>query len=299
MQSLSQGWAFLKQAWSMAFKDKDLLKPSVYALVVGMIVSMIGIIPIIIVAVTFGGNQVGNIIMGILGAVLMFVQFVITYVFSAMTIHLIYGYLTQGDGRMSEAMAIVRRDFIDILTLAAVSTLVGMLRSMTQNNRKNNVLAGFLRSAMKAVEALWTEAALLVLPAMVIDDMNLKEGLARIVKITKENLLLIGISTVGVGWVTGLISFIFSLIGLVLAFAIGAGIAALAGNSTVILVVGISIGVLIFFTFVMVASLFSSYTRTAYHTCLYIWARDVETARAQGSSMQVTAPAPLAAALAQ
>lgn len=299
MQSLSQGWAFLKQAWSMAFKDKDLLKPSVYALVVGMIVSMIGIIPIIIVAVTLGGNQVGNIIMGILGAVLMFVQFVITYVFSAMTIHLIYGYLTQGDGRMSEAMAIVRRDFIDILTLAAVSTLVGMLRSMTQNNRKNNVLAGILRSAMRAVEALWTEAALLVLPAMVIDDMNLKEGLARIVKITKENLLLIGISTVGVGWVTGLISFVFNIIGLVLAFAIGAGIAAVAGNSTVILVVGISIGVLIFFTFVMVASLFSSYTRTAYHTCLYIWARDVETAKAQGSSMQVMAPAPLAAALAQ
>jgi hypothetical protein len=298
MQSLSQGWAFLKQAWSMAFKDKDLLKPSVYALVVGMIVSVIGIIPIIIVAVTFGGNQIGNILMGILGAVLMFVQFVIAYVFSAMTIHLIYGHLTKGDGRMSEAMAIVRRDFVDILTLAAVSTLVGMLRSMAQNNRKNNVLAGILRAAMRAVEALWTEAALLVLPAMVIDDLNLKEGLARIVRITKENLLLIGISTVGVGWVTGLISLVFNVIGLVLAFAIGAGIATMAGNSTAILVVGISIGVLIFFAFVMVVSLFSSYTRTAYHTCLYIWARDVETAKAQGSSAQVMAPAPLAAALA-
>ena len=42
MQSFSRGWAFLKQAWSMAFKDKDLLKPSIYALVVGMIVSEIG-----------------------------------------------------------------------------------------------------------------------------------------------------------------------------------------------------------------------------------------------------------------
>ena len=34
MQSFSRGWSFLKQAWGMAFKDKDLLKPSVYALVV-------------------------------------------------------------------------------------------------------------------------------------------------------------------------------------------------------------------------------------------------------------------------
>ncbi|MFN8410926.1 MAG: hypothetical protein U0Z26_00925 [Anaerolineales bacterium] len=298
MQSFSRGWNFLKQAWSMAFKDKDLLKPSVYALIIGMIVSVIGIIPIVIVAFVFGDNVIGRVIMGVLGALLMFVQFVVTYVFSAMTIHLIYGYLTKGDGRMSEAWAIVRRDFFDILTLAAVSTIVGMLRSMTQNNRRNNLFASILRSALRVVEALWTEAALLVLPAMVIDDLNLKDSLARIVKITKENLLLIGISTVGVRWVTGLIGFVFGMIGLVLAFAIGGGIAYVGSASTVVVVIGIAIGALIFFSFVMVATLFSSYTSTAYHTCLYIWARDVEVAQREGRSIQVAAPAPLAAALA-
>lgn len=299
MQSFSKGWSFLKQAWGMAFKDKDLLKPSVYALIVGMIVSVIGIIPILIVAFFVGDSQVGRVIMGILSAILMFVQFVVTYVFSAMTIHLIYGYLTKGDARMDEAWAIVRRDFFDILTLAAVSTLVGMLRSMAQNNRKNNVFAGILRTVMRAVEALWTEAALLVLPAMVIDDLNFKNSLARIVEITKENLLLIGISTVGVRWVTGLIGFVVGAIGLLLAFAVGGGIAYVANGSTAILIVGVAIGALIFFSFVMVTALFSSYTHTAYHTCLYIWARDVETAKVEGrATQQVAAPAPLAAALA-
>lgn len=298
MQSFSRGWNFLKQAWSMAFKDKDLLKPSLYALIVGLIISVIGIIPIIIAAVSFGDSQIGRIIMGVLGAILMFVQFTVTYVFSAMTIRLIYGYLTTGDGRMDEAWAIVRRDFFDILTLAAVSTIVGVLRNMANSNRKNNVLGSILRSAMRAVEALWTEAALLVLPAMIIDDLNLKDGLARIVKITKENFLLIGIGFVGVRWVTGLIGFAFTVIGLLLAFAIGGGIAYVSGGSTAILVVGITIGALIFFTFLMVSSLFSSYTTTAYHTCLYIWAREVEKATAEGRSTQVAAPAPLAAALA-
>lgn len=299
MQSFSRGWSFLKQAWGMAFKDKDLLKPSVYALIVGMIVSVIGIIPIIIVAVVVGGdNQIGRVIMGFFGVILMFVQFVVTYVFSAMTIHLIYGYLTKGDARMDEAWAIVRRDFVDIVTLAAVSTLVGTLRSMAQNNRRNNVLAGILRTAMRAVEALWTEAALLVLPAMVIDDLNLKNSLARIVQITKENLLLIGISTVGVRWVTGLIGFVFTMIGLVLAIAVGGGIAYVGNASTALVVVGIAIGAMIFFTFIMVSALFSSYTTTAYHTCLYIWARDVEKAQVEGRvTQQVLAPAPLAAAL--
>ena len=298
MQSFSRGWNFLKQAWGMAFKDKDLLKPSIYALIVGMIISVIGIIPIIITVIAFGGNELGNIVIGVLSAILMFIQFTVTYVFSAMTIRLIYGYLTTGDARMDEAWSIVRRDFFDILTLAAVSTIVGVLRNMANSNKKNNVLGSILRSAMRAVEALWTEAALLVLPAMIIDDLNLKDGLARIVKITKENFLLIGISFVGVRWVTGLIGFAFTMIGLILAFAIGGGIAYVAGGSTAILVIGITIGALIFFTFVMVSSLFSSYTSTAYHTCLYIWAREVEKATVEGRSTQVAAPAPLAAALA-
>ena len=298
MQSFSRGWNFLKQAWGMAFKDKDLLKPSIYALIVGMIISVIGIIPIIITVIAFGGNELGNIVIGVLSAILMFIQFTVTYVFSAMTIRLIYGYLTTGDARMDEAWSIVRRDFFDILTLAAVSTVVGILRNMANNNRKNNVFASILRTAMRAVEALWTEAALLVLPAMVIDDLNLKDGLARIVKITKENFLLIGISFVGVRWVTGLIGFVFVVLGLLLGLGIGGGIASLSGGSTAILVIGITIGALIFFTFLMVSSLFSSYTSTAYHTCLYIWARDVETATVEGRSTQVAAPAPLAAALA-
>jgi hypothetical protein len=298
MESFSRGWSFLQQAWGMAFKDKDLLKPSVYALLVGMIVSVIGIIPLTIAYFIFGGSQAGNFVLFILGGLLVFVQFVVTYVFSGMTVYLIYGYLSEGDGRMDKAWAIVQRDFFDILTLAAASTAVNMLKSAAQRNRKNSVVSGLMRSATSLLETLWTEAAYLILPAMVIDDLNLKNSLQRVWNITKQNLLLIGISTVGVRWVTGLISFVFSAIGFVIAFAIGGGLSFISGGSTAISVVGIVIGAFVFFAFAMVASIFSSYTNTAYHTCLYIWARDVETAKAQGSSVPVSAPAPLAAALA-
>lgn len=300
MQSFSRGWTFLKQAWSMAFKDKDLLKPSVYALVVGMIVSVIGIIPIMIAAFIFGDSQFGNIVLFVLGAILVFVQFVVTYVFSGMTVYLIFGYLSEGDGRMDKAWAIVRRDFFDILTLAAASTAVNLIRSAAQRNRRGGMAANIARQATGLLETLWTEASYLVLPAMIIDDLNLKDGLQRIWKITRENLLLIGISTVGVRFVTGLIGFVFGAVGLIIALAVGGGLAYFSGGQTAISIVGIAIGALIFFTFVMVASVFSSYTSTAYHTCLYIWAREVEKATVEGRvASQVAAPAPLAAVLAQ
>ena len=298
MQSFSRGWTFLKQAWSMAFKDKDLLKPSVYALVVGMIVSVLGTIPIIIAAFLLSDTQFGNIVLFVLSAILVFVQFVVTYVFSGMTVYLIFGYLSEGDGRMDKAWEIVRRDFFDILTLAAASTVVNLIRNAAQRNRKGGMAASIARQATGLLETLWTEASYLVLPAMVIDDLNLKDGLQRIWKITKENLLLIGISTVGVRFVTGLIGFVFGVIGFIIAFAVGGGLAYLSGGQAAISIVGIAIGALIFFTFVMVASVFSSYTTTAYHTCLYIWAREVEKATAQGlAPAQVAAPAPLAAVL--
>ena len=297
MQSFTRGWSFLQQAWSMAFKDKDLIKPSIYALIVGMIVSVIGIIPIALAAFIFGTEGVvAQAILFVLGAILVFVQFVVSYVFSAMTVYLIYGYLAEGDGRMDKAWAIVRRDFFDILTLAAVSTVVNLLRQSAQKNRKG-LLAGVLRAAAGALEALWTEAALLVLPAMVIDDLNLKDGLARILKITRENLLLVGISAVGVNGVTGLIGFVLGVIGAVLGFGVGYGIILVAGSATFGIVIGIVLGALIFFSFVMVASVISTYTGTAYHTCLYIWARETEKARAQGQTSAVAAPAPLAAVL--
>jgi membrane-anchored glycerophosphoryl diester phosphodiesterase (GDPDase) len=209
MQSFSRGWSFLKQAWNMAFKDRDLLKPSIYALVVGMIVSVIGIIPIAIAGLIFGGSQIGNIVMAVLGGIMVFIQFVITYVFSGMTAYLIFEFLSEGDGRMDKAWDIVRRDFFDLLTLAAASTVVNMLKRAANRNRgRGNLAPGLIRGAANLFEVLWTEASYLILPAMVIDDLSLKDGMQRVLKITKENLLLIGISTVGVRWVTGLIGFV-------------------------------------------------------------------------------------------
>ncbi|RLD05620.1 MAG: hypothetical protein DRI32_03920, partial [Chloroflexi bacterium] len=118
----------------------------------------------------------------------------------------------------------------------------------------------------------------------------------RATQIVQDNLLLMGISTVGVKTVTGLIGFGLGLTGAIIGSALGFGIISLFGGTTVTLglVIGIVAGLLVFFIFVMIATVISTYTTTAYHTCLYIWARDAEKAE---SIESVSAPAPLAAVL--
>jgi len=302
MQSFSRGWSFLQEAWSLAFKDKDLIKPSIYALIVGSIVSVIGAIPIIITAIFLGdAGRIGQFILAAMGAVLVFANFVVSYVFSGMTVYLIYEYLTKGDGRMETAWSIVRRDFLDLITLAAVSTVVNVIKNAARRNRYRRGLGGIaaavISSAAGLLEVLWTEVSYLILPAMVIEDMNLADAAKRVAQIVKDNFLLVGISTVGVRAVTGLIGFLLGLAGLVLGFGVGYGIIAVLGTSTIGLILGIGLGLMIFLLLSMVASVIASYTTTAYHTCLYLWARNVEVAQTSGQPVRVAAPAPLAAVL--
>ncbi len=230
MQSFSRGWSFLKEAWTMAFKDRDLIKPSIYSLIVGFIVSVIFLIPMIGSAVLLGDRGiVGQVIIFIFGTLLIFAQYSVGYIFSAMTIYLVYGYLAEGDGVMEKAWAIVRREWLNIISLAAASTGVSLLKSAIRGKGRSvgrNALAGL-------VSTVWTEAAFLILPVMVIENMNLKNSLQRAGHIIKNNLLLVGISTVGVRAVNGLIGFLLGAGGIALGFGAGFGIVSLTSVNSV------------------------------------------------------------------
>src|SRR5450756_1454117 len=145
---------------------------------------------------------------------MIFIQYTVTYIFSAMTIYLVYGYLAEGDGVMSKAWAIVMREWLNIISLAAASTAVNLVKNQIRGKGGSggrNVLAGL-------IDTVWTEAAFLILPAMVIEDINLKDALKRAGSIIKNNLLLVGISTVGVKTVNGVIGFLLGALGIGLGF---------------------------------------------------------------------------------
>ena len=293
MDSLRRGWGFLNQAWQMAMADKDLLKPSIYALIAGFIVTIILVIPIGVVTFMLQDFSGGQYIIYVLGALLIFIQYIVGYIFSAMTVYLVYGYLAEGDGRMDKAWAVVKRDLLDIASLAAASTLVSLLQTAVRGRGRSggrNFLAGI-------IETVWTEAAFLILPAMVIEDINLKGGIKRATQIIKENLLLVGISTVGVKTITGLIGFLLGVLGVGLGFGVGLGIGSASQGSVTGLITGVILGILIATPFIMVATIIATYTSTAYHTCLYLWARDVERARLSGQIGEVSAPSLLSAVL--
>jgi hypothetical protein len=293
MDSIKRGFEFLKQSWKMAFADQDLLKPSIYALFAGFLLTLASLVPLALIGIFLGDFGFGRVLLFALMGLLLFSQFIVTYVFSAMTAYLIYGYLAEGDGRLDKAWAVVRRDAWDLTSLAAASAAIRVLQEM-MSGRKNNL---FRETIANLVGVLWTEATYLVLPAMVIEDLNLRDGLKRAGQIMRDNLVLVGISTVGVRAVTGLIGFLLGGFGIFLGVVVGVGLATIFSGSTWSIVAGVVLGILFATPFLMSAAVVNTYTATAYHTCLYLWARDVERARQAGLDVPVTAPRPLAAVL--
>ncbi len=292
--SIKRGFGFLGQALDMARQDGDLIKPSLYGLVVGAVASLIGAVPIVIAALLVGGSDLGNVVVGALGAGLIFVQYAIAYIFSGMTAYLVYGFLAEGDGRMDRAWEIVRRDWLDILSLAAASTLVKIVEGFVRGRgRSRNPLRETLANLL---EGVWTSATYFILPAMIIEDLNLPQALKRATEIIRKNLLLVAVTEIGVSGVVGLVGGLLGVVAVLLGVGLFLAFAA-AGEPTLMLAGGVA-AVLTAGTLLAVISAASSYVTTAYHTCMFLWARDAERAVAHGASAQsVRAPEPVAAVL--
>ena len=294
--SIQRGFGFLGQAINLARKDSDLLKPSFFSLLVSVVVAAIGAVPLIAVALLAGDTQPGKISLYVLGALLIFAQYAVAYVFSGMTAYLVYQYLTEGDGRMDQAWAIVRRDGLDLLALAAASTAVKLLENALRGNGRNRNIAGGIAASI--INSVWTTATFFILPAMVIEDLSLPQALKRATYIVKNNFMLVAVTEVGVGTVVGLVGFLLGLV----AVALGVGVfLALAqmGTGLATLAIAIAAAVLVAGIPLALITAFTSYVTTAYHTCLFLWAREAEKAVSLGQSAQMApVPGPLAAVLA-
>jgi len=276
--SLGKGWSFMKAAFRMAGQNRKLLAPSVY-LVVGTIVYF-AIWVVCLIAADVGSMSNGTI--ALLGMASTFGSFLIFYFCCGMTVNMIDVHLKGGQPSLKEAAADAGKNFLAIVFLATVSTIIETLAKAARNN---DSLVG--KILMGIIEAIWTVVSFLLLPAIIIEDASFGQAMSRVRSLYKDKLLLIGIGEVGVRALTGLIGFVMILVifgVFYLSFTVMSGAAALL---TSFLVGG---------TLLALFAAFNIYLRMAYYTCLYLWAAEVEQAEV-GARDRVVAPGPLGVAL--
>ncbi len=279
--SISRGWTFLRESFAMAFRDKDLFLPSLFSVLANLV--LLGGLGL---ALYFTGNlealfeDEGEGLTLIGWVVLLaasFAGYLVTYFFTGMTVHLVDVHLRGRDAQLGSAFADSLRNIGAIAALAVVSVVVAIIAGMIRGNRRG----GLRRMAADGVERAWLAATYLILPVMILEDTSFLRSVERATHLHRHNLLQIVVGELGLMITARIIS------GLMVLLAIGLAVGAYFG-APALLPVAIGLALLLF---VLIAA-FMAYVRTAFYTCLYLWAVAMETV---GES--VPAPAPLRPAL--
>jgi hypothetical protein len=273
-ENILKGFSFIKQSFVLITKDVDLIKPSIYSIFLGIFFTAITGIAIYLSSKTMPSELVYILVFLVLLG-----EYYISYFFTGMTAFLVYDYFKDGDATMSEAWAATKKNALTLFYLSIISAIVRLVTGVLSGTASG--LAGMV---LGFIERVWTVATYFIIPAIVIEDRDLKGAVARASDIMQKHLLPIGVGEIAVGFVTGLLTIIGFIIAIVLGISIFGAMSSATGAILAILIAAVII--------VLVIAL-SMYVTTAYHTCLFLWARSIEDA-GTGAPGTVKPPVPIA-----
>ncbi|MGB8217613.1 MAG: DUF6159 family protein [Candidatus Methanoperedens sp.] len=283
-ENIFKGFSFIKESFSLITKDADLIKPSIYSIFVAIFFTIVSVIVLFLLQ-----SVIPTGIYYILVFLVLLGDYYISYFFTGMTAYLVYDFFKDGDATMSEAWAATKKNALTLFYLSIISAVIYIITSAfrRQSRERGSVGGGIGGMIMGFIESVWTVATYFIIPAIVIEDRDIKGAVARATDIIKKNLLPIGVGEIAVELVTGLISFI----GFIIAIGVGFLIMSSIGSVT-----GIIVAILVAAVLIILIVALSMYITTAYHTCLFLWARNVEDAKV-GALGTVRPPAPIASAM--
>ena len=279
--SLSRSWAFLRESVTMAFRDKDLMLPAFFAILANLV--LLGLLALILhltgnlePLLSESEHEIGPVGWVIL-IVMAFVGYVVTFFFTGMTVHLVDVHLKGKDAQLGSAFRDSLKNIGGILMLSVITLVVSLLTGALRGRDSS----GLRRAAANAAERAWTVASYLLLPIIILEDISFIDATSRGTRLHGQNLIQIVVGELGLLIAMRIISFVTMLIAV--GFVVGFYLL-----SPALLVVGIVIGALL----LLLTMAFAAYVRTAFYTCLYLWAAAMETA-----GDRVPAPAPLQPAI--
>ncbi len=283
-ENIFKAFSFIKESFRLITKDADLIKPSIYSIFVAIFFTIVSVIVLFVLRF-----QIPEEMFYILGFIVLLGVYYISYFFTGMTAFLVYDFFKDGDATMSEAWAATKKNALTLFYLSIISAIIYIITSAFRRKprERRGVGGGIGDMIIGFIESVWTVATYFIIPAIVIEDRDIKGAVSRAADIMKRNLLPIGVGEIAVGFVTGLIS----VIGFIVAIVLGLWIMSSIGTLT-----GVIVAVTVAAVLVILIVALSMYITTAYHTCLFLWARDVEDAKL-GAPGTIKPPAPIASAL--
>lgn len=230
------------------------------------VATVVNVIFAIVYAVVGSDSAIGMIFLP-LGLIALYF---IDYFCAGMTVSLIHDQVTTQQVSLGAAFKRTLKSTFGILIFATVSGMIDWIASYARD--RGGIVGSIILGIVRLV---WTTATYVVMPAMVIEELGFFGAFKRSKELMKNDPTQVGIGVIGLELIVTLIWIVAMPIAYGL-FQVFSGVPLLA--------------MLSFYMMVNVFWSLSSYLRSTYYTCFYLWARECER---QGRADPSLAPEPL------
>jgi hypothetical protein len=241
MERIQRSWLLTKISWAILMKDKELLWFPVLSGLVMLAIMVVFFIPFsVVIGLASGGRDSDG--GQILGVVFLFGYYTIAYTvsmyFNVALIGAAMIRLDGGDPTMGDGLKIANQRIGKIVQFALISATVGTISQYLRE--RGGIIGSFIASF---ISMAWNFATFFVLPILIVKDIGpidaIKESTSLFKKTWGEQV----VATMGIGFVTGMISFAIMIVGLLLIFF------AISIQS---LALGVIVGIAIFVAFILI-----------------------------------------------
>jgi hypothetical protein len=273
-EKFSRSWELVKASAGVIRSDKELLLFPVFSGLAAMAIIATFALPFFALKLFEPGNEVLG---AILGFVLYFCLYSITFFFNSALVGAALIRLEGGDPTLADGFGAARARIGPILGYAAIAATVGVFLSALKN-KENNFLVRMFASGLGVA---WTLATFLVVPVLVAENVGPIDALKKSVSLLKRTWGENAVGNVGIGLTFGLLIFAAIIVSLVL----------VVGAASVSPKLAIPVGVIAILAIVMLGIIQSALSGI-YSAALYRYATDGSApAGFEGTSM-ATAFAP-------
>jgi hypothetical protein len=281
MQSIQYAFRFIDGSFSLSKKDKG-LRRNWLTFILGSVVIFVFWLLALVAVIYFIRSELLNLILIGLISFLLITSWLVWGKVNALKTCEIFAGLIQEDETQTEAESppkSTKGHWFDAV-LYAISVPGLKINAWFRRIFKKDDIDTFLL----------LDAFHLLLPVIKLENLNLSQAILRVKTMVQEKSLRFRSDLVRVRLFGGLVQWLFILAGVLISILINLRFAdpitASLRRRLFFLGVGMAAGAVP----AAVGILFNAFSRACYHTALYIWVRNIETARKTGAKDQASAP---------
>lgn len=267
MQRLRHAFRFIGASFKLALTHPQLLRPLLFLGVGSLLLLILWFIPLASAVGLVGLNSTGLVLIGIL-SIFSTASLLIWGEIAALQLCPAAAELLQNPSQeFSPALNSLKAHWGDILLFVLASPWIAIFR--------------FVRKLLKreAQTTTWFDARDLILPVVSLENLKLAQAIGRVAQMLKDNLIRFQSSLVRVRLIAKSVQWILLVGGATLGTFIAISLADPVTAPLWLRILAVFLGLLSAWFLTTIGILFSTFTRTCYHTSLYIWVRNVERSR--------------------